>query len=79
MLLRALVDSPLTNFGRADLDARNNFSSREALVAKSLGVCIRPWKGPSVRFFMDCELGNGFAFSLFTTDVDGAPYLGRDI
>ena len=38
-----------------------------------------PWKEPSVRFFMDCEIGNGFAFSHFTTDLDGPPYARRDI
>lgn len=79
MLQRAFVDSPLTNFGDADLDARKEFSIRVVLVAKSLGVCVRPWKEPSVRFFMDHEFGNGLAFSPFTTDVDGAPYARRDI
>lgn len=28
---------------------------------------------------MDCEFGNGFAFSPFMTDVDGAPYARREI
>ena len=79
MLRRIFLDSPLTNFGGADLDARKKFSIREVLVAKSLGVCVRPWKEPSVRFFMVREFGNGLAFSPFTTDVDGAPYARREI